>query len=68
MLRILKTARFESGFLYSQDVTTLRNDFDALTELFSEFHSWLVEGYMNELTQALEKSVSLGLFIHQQVL
>lgn len=62
VLRILKTARFESGFLYSQDVTTLRNDFDALTELFSEFHSWLVEGYMNELTQALEKSVSLGLF------
>lgn len=62
VLRILKTARFESGFLYSQDVTTLRNDFEALTALFSEFHSWLVKDYMNELTQALEKCVSLGLF------
>ena len=62
VLRILKTARFESGFLYSQEVTTLRNGFDALTELFSEFYSWLMEGYISELTQALEKSVSLGLF------
>lgn len=62
VLRILKTSRFESGFLYSKEVTTLRNDFDAPPELFSEFYSWLVESYINELTQALEKSVSLGLF------
>ena len=62
VLRILKTSRFESGFLYSQEVTTLQGDFDAAVELFSEFHKWLVEGYTYELIQAMEKSVSLGLF------
>lgn len=62
VLRILRTSKFESGFLLSQDVKTLRDDFDNPIELFHEFHIWLVESYANELLKAMEKSVSLGLF------
>lgn len=62
VLRILKTTKFDSGFLYSQDTMTLQEDFDALTELSSEFYKWLIEGYLNELFQALEKLASQGLF------
>lgn len=62
VLRILRTSKFESGFLLSNDVIALRDDFDNPIELFFEFHKWLVEGYVSELIQALEKSVSFGLF------
>lgn len=61
-LRILQTAKFEAGFSPDAAVMTMKEDFGDWPELSSEFHEWLIAGYLKELAGALEKSKSFGFF------
>lgn len=62
VLKILQTSKFETGFLPDPNARTLAEDFDDLPGLIVEFQKWLIEGYIRELKDALDKSKSFGFF------
>lgn len=62
ILGILKTPSLESGFIADPDVITTQKGFEDWQELFLDYHTWLMEGYIIELKHALENLISHGFF------